>query len=63
MSRTVIPPAPLAVPDADFALFIARLRAAVLALLGPTGLQIAERALHRARKVADIDTIVSRLRY
>ncbi len=62
-SPSVTVRATLALPDADFQRFTTRLSAAVNALIGPAGPRLAELALQRAREVADLDTIVARLRY
>ena len=43
--------------------FATRLHAAVACLTGPEGPAVAERAIKRARAVADVDTILARCRY
>jgi hypothetical protein len=56
--------ATLAVPEPTFQQYSQRLRDAVLALIGPSGPRITVEAAPRARRVvADLDTIIARLRY
>jgi aspartate/methionine/tyrosine aminotransferase len=53
----------LAVEPEQLRLFVMRLRDVALLLLGPTGADVATRAVARADAVADTDRIVSRRRY
>lgn len=55
--------ATVAVDDRELHRFTKRLRDALLTLGGPDGAVVAERALRRARRVADIDTILANTRY
>lgn len=55
--------ATLAVPDDEFRRAISRLHDAARSLLGPRGPELTEAALRRARQVADIDEIITHLRY
>jgi aspartate/methionine/tyrosine aminotransferase len=53
----------LAAGEHELRRFAARLHAAVACLTGPEGPAVAERAMKRARAVADVDAILARCRY
>lgn len=53
----------VAVPEPNIDSFAHRLRDAMFALTGPDGVAIARRAVHRARRIADIDNILSHVHY